>query len=143
MRQSISPARIAALKNGWRSGLEQAVGAMLEEFSNETGLVWDYESERISYTVPSRLAKYTPDFPLITLGSNKKIYVETKGRFLTADRQKHILIKAQQPLLDIRFVFSSSRTRISKQSKTTYAAWCRKHEFIFADRSIPKEWLHE
>jgi hypothetical protein len=51
------------------------------------------------------------------------------------------LIKQQHPELDIRFVFSNSRSRISKQSKTTYADWCEKNGFMFADKSIPKEWL--
>lgn len=69
------------------------------------------------------------------------IVVETKGRFITADRQKHLLVKAQHPDLDIRFVFSNSRTRISKTSKTTYADWCRKYGFMFADKSIPPEWM--
>ncbi len=63
--------------------------------------------------------------------------VETKGRFLTADRQKHILIKDQHPALDIRFVFSNPNTRISKQSKTTYAMWCETHGFLYAPKTIP------
>ena len=26
-------------------------------------------------------------------------------------------------------------------SKTTYAHWCNRHEFLYADNRIPKEWL--
>ena len=52
-------------------------------------------------------------------------------------------LEAQHPELDIRFVFSSSRARISKTSATTYADWCRKHGFQFADKSIPLEWIKE
>jgi hypothetical protein len=52
-----------------------------------------------------------------------------------------LLIKEQHPELDIRFVFSNSKTRISKQSKTTYADWCRTKGFQFADKKIPQEWL--
>jgi len=43
--------------------------------------------------------------------------------------------------LDIRFVFSRSGTRIRKNSKTTYADWCRKHDFEFADKLIPANWF--
>lgn len=70
-----------------------------------------------------------------------RIIIETKGRFVTADRQKHLMIKAQHPDLDIRFLFQNSRARISKTSKTTYADWCRKNGFLFADRIVPEEWL--
>ncbi|MQR02362.1 hypothetical protein [Glaciimonas soli] len=67
----------------------------------------------------------------------------SKGRFLTADRQKHLLIKQQHPELDIRFVFSRSKTTISKTSKTTYGDWCLKYGFKYADKSIPDAWLKE
>jgi hypothetical protein len=71
------------------------------------------------------------------------IVIETKGRFLLADRQKHILVKKHNPTLDIRFVFSNSNARISKTSTTTYAQWCKKNGFQYADKMIPKEWLDE
>ena len=134
-----SPVRAAALRNGWRSGLEERNAALLDQW----GVDYDYEGERIEYTKPASLHKYTPDFPLITKGTGKKIYVETKGRFMVADRQKHILIKKQRPDLDIRFVFDNPNARISKNSKTTYAAWCEKHGFQFARKTIPKEWTEE
>jgi hypothetical protein len=69
--------------------------------------------------------------------------VETKGRFLLADRQKHILVKRHNPTLDIRFVFSNSKARISKAIRTTYADWCNKNGFKFADKEIPQEWMDE
>lgn len=118
---------------GYRSGLEERVGRELEE----QGVSFTYEDLVIKYEKPAKVAKYTPDFLL----ANGTI-IETKGRFLTADRQKHLLVKLQHPDLDIRFVFSSSKQRISKQSKTTYADWCIKNGFKFADTSIPKEWLN-
>lgn len=62
---------------------------------------------------------------------------------MTQDRLKHLEIKAQHPALDIRFVFSNSNQKISKTSKTTYAAWCEKHGFMYADKSIPESWLKE
>lgn len=119
---------------GFRSGLEEQIAKQL----HEAGLKVDYESEKIAYIKPARNAKYTPDFIL-----PNGIIIESKGRFVVEDRQKHLIIKGQYPDLDIRFVFSNSRTRISKNSKTTYAMWCEKHCFQFADKFIPQEWLDE
>lgn len=96
----------------------------------------EYESTTIRYEKPAKSSRYTPDFVL-----PNKIIIESKGRFLTADRQKHLLIKQQHPQLDIRFVFQRSANPIAKGSKTTYAAWCLKHGFLFADKRIPEEWL--
>ena len=59
------------------------------------------------------------------------IIIEAKGQFVSSDRSKHKLIKEQHPDLDIRFVFSNSRTRIGKKSKTTYAMWCDRFGFNF------------
>jgi hypothetical protein len=119
---------------GFRSGLEEQIAKQL----HEAGLKVDYESEKIAYIKPARNAKYTPDFIL-----PNGIIIESKGRFVVEDRQKHLIIKEQYPALDIRFVFSNSRTRISKNSKTTYAMWCDKHGLRYADKFIPQEWLDE
>ena len=127
-------AKRAGLKHGFRSGLEEKVAKALKE----QGIDPKYEEEKIVYTVPSRKATYTPDFRL-----PNGIYVETKGRFVVADRQKHLFIKAQHPELDIRFVFSNSNAKISKTSKTTYAMWCEQHGFKYADKVIPQEWIDE
>lgn len=127
-------AKEVGLKYGFRSGLEEDVAKELEAL----GVPFEYERHKIEYVVPSRKAKYTPDF---VLGNG--IIVETKGRFLAQDRQKHVLIKKQRPDLDIRFVFTNPNQRISKKSKTTYADWCLKFGFQFAKGSIPHEWLGE
>lgn len=119
---------------GYRSGLEVSVAKQLER----DGIPFLYEQKVISYVKPSKTCKYSPDFVL-----PNGIIVETKGRFLTADRQKHILVKQQHPDLDIRFVFQNSNAKILKGSKTTYADWCNKNGFIYADKHIPKEWYDE
>ncbi|TPI67677.1 endodeoxyribonuclease [Mesorhizobium sp. B3-1-3] len=124
-----------AVAKGFRSGLEDVVAGKLDD----AGVPYTYESFKITYEVPARLAKYTPDFRLLDNG----IIVETKGQFVTADRHKHKLIKEQHPELDIRFVFSRSGTRISKQSQTTYAMWCQSQGFLYADKSIPQAWIDE
>lgn len=134
-----SAVRAAAIRGGWRSGLEEKNDNLLASH----GITGVFESEIIRYTKPERQCKYTPDFPFHTKGTGKKIYVETKGQFKVADRQNHILIKKQRPELDIRFVFSNPNQRISKQSKTTYAMWCEKNGFQFAKGEIPEEWIYE
>ena len=121
-----------AKKLGFRSGLEEKVAKQL----TEAGVAYEYETTKIKYVVPESVHKYTPDFVL-----PNGIIVETKGRFVVADRKKHLLIQKQRPDLDIRFVFSNSKTKISKGSKTSYADWCDKNNFIFADKEIPEEWL--
>lgn len=119
---------------GYRSGLEEIVAEQLQD----AGVKAQYEPFKISYEVPASVHRYTPDYVL-----PNGIIIETKGRFVTADRKKHKLIKEQYPDLDIRFVFSNSRGKISKASKTTYAMWCEKYGYKFADRLIPEEWLVE
>lgn len=128
-----SSVRQAALKAGFRSGLEQDIADQL----TKCGIPVVYEEEKISYLV-EETREYTPDFKL-----GDKIYIEGKGRFTTADRKKHLLLKKQHPLLDIRFVFSNSSNKIRKGSKTTYADWCVKNGFKFSDKTIPSEWLKE
>jgi hypothetical protein len=122
------------LKEGFRSGLEEKVADQLRSLGVEV----EFEQLKVKYVKPARTSTYTPDFQL-----PNGVIIETKGRFVTADRQKHILVKAQNPDLDIRFVFSNSNSKISKTSKTTYADWCRKHGFQFADKLIPLGWVKE
>jgi len=49
----------------------------------------------------------------------------------------------EQTDFDIRFVFSSSKAKIRKGSKTSYADWCNKNGFLYADKLIPEEWFNE
>lgn len=125
--------RQQAIKHGWRSGLEERVAKEL----TEAGVGYEYESVKVKYDV-HETRTYTPDFIL----KRGYVIVETKGRFTTADRKKHLLIKKQHPKLDIRFVFQNSRAKLYKGAKSTYADWCDKHGFQYADKSIPEEWLH-
>ena len=130
-RKKFSRKQVAA-KYGFRSGLELEISESLKS----RGIDGQYEANVIEYIKPITKHKYHPDFRL-----PNGIFVETKGRFLTADRKKHLLIKEQHPELDIRFLFQNSKTKISKASKTTYADWCIKHGFQFADKEIPSDWL--
>lgn len=132
--RSNSKARRAALKHGYRSGFEHKVSEQLTEQKIEFG----YEDTTIEYIIPERKSKYTVDFTL-----PNGILVETKGRWVAADRKKHLLIKKQHPELDIRIVFQNPKAKISKGSKTTYASYCDKHGIRWAEKQIPESWLKE
>lgn len=124
----------AGVQHGWRSGLEETLGAQLKAL----GVSFEFEAFSVPFTQPSKPRKYTPDFSL-----PNGIVIESKGRFLTSDRHKHLMVQQQHPDLDIRFIFSNPNTRISKQSSTTYAAWCTSKGFKFAKGLIPEAWLRE
>jgi hypothetical protein len=133
-RKTTSAKRAHALKNGYRSGLEEDVCKQLDAAE----VPYEYEKMKIKYIKPASEHQYTPDIVL-----DNGIIIETKGRFLIADRKKHMLIKRQQPHLDIRFVFSNSNQKLNKGSYTTYAQWCIKNGFLYADKLIPENWLNE
>ncbi|CAJ70662.1 endonuclease [Yersinia phage Berlin] len=118
----------------YRSGLEEKNMKLLES----KGVKAEYEMWRVPYVVPASNHHYTPDI-LLPNG----IFVETKGLWESDDRKKHLLIREQYPDLDIRLVFSSSRTKIYKGSPTSYAEFCEKHGILFADKLIPVAWLKE
>lgn len=123
-----------AVAAGYRSGLEEKVGAQL----HENGVEAEYEPFKIPYTVPVTKHAYTPDYVL-----PNGIVIETKGRFVIEDRKKHLLLKEQYPNLDIRFVFQNAKAKIRKGSPTSYADWCTKNGFSYSSKAIPQEWLNE
>jgi len=105
----------------FRSGSERR----LYDFLKSNKLKHRYEPYKIKYRV-SLIRRYLPDFVL-----PNGIVLEVKGRFATADRQKHLYIRQEHPLLDVRFVFDNPKSKLYKGSKTTYADWCTKHNFKF------------
>lgn len=119
------------LVDGYRSGLEADLAHQLEA----AGVPFAYEKKRLKYL---REANYIPDFEL-----PNGIIIEAKGRLTSEDRSKMRLVKKHHPELDIRFVFTRSSAKLSKTSKTTYAEWCVKYGFQYADKRIPEEWLQE
>ena len=122
-----------ARKNGYRSGFEDVVAQYLKK--NKIHFLYEkikIEWEDLAYRT------YTPDFVL-----DNGIIIETKGRLTVADRRKHLCIKKQHPKLDIRFVFTNSKSKLRKGAKTSYAEWCIKYDFRYYDRIIPEDWLKE
>ena len=127
-----SKIRSNAIKYGYRSGFEHKISEQLEELNIDPR----YEQTVVKYTVPERQSKYTVDFTL-----PNGILVETKGRWTTEDRKKHLLVKEQHPELDIRILFQSPKTKIRKGSKTSYADFCDKHGIQWAEKKSPESWL--
>lgn len=99
------------------------------------GLTVEYETLSIPYLVRGN---YHPDFIL-----PNGIIVETKGYFDSRARAKMIAVKKDNPALDIRMVFMNSRTKLRKGSKQTYADWCDRYGFPYADGMIPLKWFAE
>ena len=126
-----SERRRHAIKNGYRSGLEDDIAKDLKD----RGVNFEYEKLKVQWQLLENKT-YTPDFKL-----PNGIIIESKGRFVQADRKKHLIIQDQHPFLDIRFVFSNSRSKLYKGAKSTYGDWCNKHGFLYADKRIPDEWL--
>jgi hypothetical protein len=119
--------------NRYRSGLERVVA----EFLKQNKKSFRYEDLKIEWK-DLRYRTYTPDFIL-----DNGIIVETKGIFDNEDRRKHLAVREQHPELDIRLVFSNANAKLYKGSKTTYAMWCDKNEFLYSHRVIPPDWLKE
>lgn len=124
-----------------------------EQLANELiskKIKFTYEEDKIKYTIPSTTSTYTPDFK-ITTKSGKEIYIEAKGIWEPKDRYKHLYLRQQHPELDIRFVFSYSKNKITKTSKTTYEDICngkgwppfKGHIWKYSNKVIPQEWLEE
>jgi hypothetical protein len=129
--------RFHGLLNGYRSGLEEKCAEQIRD----AGLEVHYEEEKLDYEWPSRKSKYCPDFKIPTKSGH--FFIESKGRFTVADRQKHLLIKEQHPDIEVRFVFSNQNAKLYRGSPTSYAQWAEKHGFKYAHKRIPDEWLTE
>ena len=125
------------IKEGYRSGLEVTIAEELRRLN----IPFSYETERLSYIVPSRSAKYTPDFILPKVDG--VWYLETKGLWTVGSRMKHVLIKKQLPQIDLRFLFQNANAKLYKGSKTSYADFCIKNGFEWAHKRIPSEWIEE
>jgi hypothetical protein len=111
-----------------KSGLE----AKLAKQIDDKGVPVQYEEETISYDVPARTARYTPDFKLAN-----GIIVEGKGEFDAKDRAKHLLVKEQHPDLDIRFVFNNPNARLYKDRPPRTRSGARHTGFSITRRSSP------
>ena len=69
-------------RKGFRSEFERGVAHWLIK----NGITYEYELQYIAYQ--PKIKRYTPDFYL----PKQNIFIEAKGFFDLADRQKHLLI---------------------------------------------------
>ena len=118
-------------RKGFRSEFERGFAHWLIK----NGITYEYELPYIEYQ--PKIKRYTPDFYL----PKQNIFIETKGFFDLADRQKHLLVREQNPEFDIRFIFVNANNKLNKSSKTTYGGWCDKNKILWAEQRIPKNWL--
>ena len=125
--------KLEARRKGFRSVIELELSEGLLAY----GKPFSYEKNKIEWE-DLAYRSYTPDF--IT---HNNIIIEAKGRFMPADRRKHLAIRKQYPHLDVRFIFENSNKKLYKGAKSTYAQWCYKYDFRFYDKKIPKDWLQE
>lgn len=93
-----------------------------------------YEQLELEYV---QVRVYTPDF-LLPNG----IIVETKGKWDSADRTKHLLIRKQHPDRDVRLLFMQNN-KLRVNSKTRYGDWCDRHGIKWAVGMVPQEWIDE
>lgn len=129
-----SDKRQQAVAAGRRSGFELD----FESAATAAGASLAYEPTRLNYFVS---ASYTPDW-LVTPLTLPAFYVETKGYFTDADRQKLLRVKQSNPGLDLRIVFQSNPHRpCRKGGKLTWSQWCDRNGFPWALKVMPEEWL--
>lgn len=96
-----------------RNPFEQKVAGIV-------GKGFDYEAIKLPYVIQHT---YTPDW----VNVSTKTIIEAKGYFPPVDRKKMLAVRQQYPDWTITIVFQNPQTKISKKSKTTYAAWCDRH----------------
>ena len=128
-RQQQQAASTTKRSSNYRSKFEASVAKNLVD----NKIKFSYETINIDYIISS---SYCPDIIF-----DNGIICEIKGLFRKEERRKHLAIQAQHPTLDIRFVFQNSKTKLSKaKGSLTYAKWCERHGFLYADKIIPPEW---
>ncbi|MCK5600254.1 endonuclease I [Candidatus Pacearchaeota archaeon] len=110
------------------------------EWMDAKDIVWLYEAEKLDWIPPKR--KYTPDFK-VKRKDGSFFFVEYKGYLRPADKTKMKAIRQQYPDLDIRFVFQNARKFIYKGSKTTYGMWAEKNGYLWAEGTMPEDWMLE
>lgn len=115
----------------FRSNFEKTIWDTVQD----QGLSVRFEPFKLDYSIPGR---YLPDFIL-----ENGIIVEAKGYFDARSRAKMVAVKRAHPDLDIRFVFMKVNTKVRKGSDATYADWCKRYGFLYAEGTIPLKWFKE
>lgn len=112
----------------YKSGFERTLSIQLQQ----SGVGWSYETLELPYVL-SRT--YNPDFIL-----KNGIIIEAKGLLDRDSKAKMAAVRKQYPDLDIRFVFMNADKKVPG-SKQTHGQWATKNGFLWANATIPEEWL--
>ena len=95
-----------------------------------------YEPDKHEYIQPVIHRKYIPDFKMAN-----NVYIEAKGKLDLATRQKMVWFKQSNPHITIIFLFMNASNKITKRSKTTYAEWAEKNDFLWLD--FKGDWIND
>lgn len=109
-----------------------------KDWLEKNKIAFGYETARVPYTLTKY---YVPDFSIPPMGNRPGMHIEFKGYLRPQDIVKMKAVKRCNPELDIRFVFQSVNKKVRKGSNMTYADWCKKYGFIYAEKTIPKKWF--
>ncbi len=135
-------AKARGFEEGFRSGFELNVAILLKHYK----IPYEFETDTIPWVSEPKPHKYTPDFKIVSR-TGKTIYIETKGRFMKEDMEKHLCVRNQHPDLDIRLVFSNPHTWYRKAQTKSYAKWATSNGFIWCSKAQLKvrlkEWANE
>lgn len=122
--------------NGKEVTLDSSLEKLVIEELVSQGHKFQYHPDPLYYITEPRRCKYTPDIVL-----PNGVIIEIKGYLRPEDAKKHLLVKSQNPEIDIRFVFENSKKKMTGRKLLTYADWCNKHGFLFVDKIIPPSWF--
>lgn len=126
------PTPTAALDNiQFRSGFEKVLAQQIVD----AGIKFKFETQVVLYVEPAKTKKYIPDFIL-----ENGIIIEGKGLWDLDDRKKIVMVREQNPKLDIRMLFQRDHP-INRGSNTRYSGWCEARGIPYAVGKIPAEWL--
>lgn len=113
---------------GYRCSLEHAVACTLEQWNKR----FSYEMVKLPYVVHH---EYIADF---LVGD---VFIEVKGYWPSEQRTKMRLLMKCNPDIKLFVALERPNTRISRQSNTTYADWCKKYAIPWCPIPINKEFL--
>lgn len=132
----------AGMTEQFRSGLEFKIGKIMMD----QGIEYAFEDKRykMRWTPIPKAHTYNPDF-VIERPDGTLVVIESKGRFMPDDMDKHLALREQHPGVKVFFVFQDSKKWHRKAVKMNYGVWCAKHGFTYCDfREFPrviKEWI--
>ncbi len=122
----------------------------LAKFLELSDIPFTYEEDKLKYTLPASKHTYCPDFK-VQKKDGSYMYLEYKGgpqRHMPHSglsvncRRKMVAVRAQNADLDVRFVFSNAKLKVTPKG-VTYGEWATINEFKWCEQTLPDSWLAE